>query len=38
MNQQQRKIVHECGLFAGIEPEQADAMLSCGKIWCPKSP
>ena len=29
MNQQQRKIVHECGLFAGIEPEQADAMLSC---------
>ena len=29
MNQQQRQIVHECGLFAGIEPEQADAMLSC---------
>ena len=29
MNPQQRKVVHECGLFAGIGPEQADAMLSC---------
>ena len=29
MNQRQRSVVHGAGLFAGIEPEQIDAMLGC---------
>ena len=29
MNQQQRNVLHNCGLFSGIEPAQVDAMLGC---------
>ena len=29
MNQQQRAVLHGSGLFAGIQPDQIDGMLSC---------
>lgn len=29
MNQQQKKVLYGCGLFAGISQEQVDAMLGC---------
>ena len=29
MNQQQRNVLYNCGLFSGIEPAQVDAMLGC---------
>lgn len=29
MNLQQQNVLHNCGLFSGIAPEQVDSMLSC---------